>query len=118
MFGVVAAEEARVDNDATHDTWESETNDAPVEAWRAASAALPPIHPLTSIAILALNKHRRTGPQQILLGRKEIIIRDEHRPTHALGCKIYKLSKIHSHKRHKKHKMKSFNRTSLQNQFP
>lgn len=112
MFGVVAAKEARINNDATNNTGQPETNDAPIVTWRASSPALPPVHPLPAVGVLALDEHRRTRPQQILLGRKEIIIREEHRPPDALGCEIDQLSKVHfSHKKaqkelsHKEHKV-------------
>ncbi len=94
MFGIVAAKEARVNDYATNNTRQSETNDAPVKPWCAPAPALPPIHPLPTIGVLALDKYGRGGLEQILLGRKKVIIRHEHRPTNPLRRQIDQFSEV------------------------
>jgi len=96
MFRVVATEKACVDDDATNDAWKTESNDAPVKPRRPASSALPTIHPLATIGVFVRDKNRRTGLQQILLGRKKIIIRHNNRATQSLRRKIDQFSKIHN----------------------
>ena len=96
MFGIVATEEACIDYDAANDAGQAETNDAPIEAGCAAAAALPAIHPLATIGVLALDKYRRTRLEQVLLGREEVVIRHQHRATNALRRQIDQISKLHN----------------------
>src|ERR1700752_46827 len=103
MFRVVATEEACIDEDAANDAGRTEPDDAPVKAGCTPPAAFPAIHPLATIGVLIRNKDRRTRPEQILLGRKKVIIRHEHRPTQPLRRQIDQFSKFHiSHKKAQK----------------
>jgi hypothetical protein len=95
VFRVVATEVAGVDDDAAHDSWEAETNDAPIEARGAASTTLPAVHPLAAIRVLAFDKDGRARLQQVLFGREEVVVGDEHRATQPLRRQIYQFSKIH-----------------------
>src|ERR1044072_9715745 len=95
MFGIVAAKETRINNDAANDTWKSESKDAPVEPWSASAPALPPIHPLPPLGVLCLDKNRRGDLEQMLLRGKKLIIRTQRRPTNALRSQIYQFSEIH-----------------------
>src|ERR1041384_2573978 len=95
MFRVVATEETGIDDDATNNAWQAESNDAPIEAGCSPPAALPAIHPLAPIRVFVRNKDRRTGLKKVLLGRKKIIIRHKHRATEWFRGKIDQFNEVH-----------------------
>src|ERR1051325_8062409 len=59
VFGVVAAKEAGVDYDAMNDPGQSETNNEPIEPGRSPPPCPPPVHPLSAIGELPLDKNGR-----------------------------------------------------------
>src|SRR5215207_8705163 len=95
MFGIVATEEAGIDYDAANDSRQAKTNDAPVEARRATAATFPAVHPLAAIRVLALDEDRCARLEQVLLGRKKVVIGHEHRATQPLRRQIDQFSEIH-----------------------
>ena len=95
MFRVVAAKVARVNYDATNDSGQAQTNDAPVEAGRTSPPALPPIHPLATVGVLAFDEDGRARLQQILLRREEIVVGVEHGPAQTLGGEVNLFGEIH-----------------------
>src|SRR5215212_8345300 len=97
VFRIIATKVAGVDNDTANNSGQAKPDDAPVKTGRATTPALPSIHPLAPIGILALYKNRHTRFEQVLLGRKKIIAGHEHRATKPLRGKIDQFSKVHCH---------------------
>src|SRR5918999_4830610 len=81
MLRVVAAKVTGVDGDAANNPGQAESNDAPVEPGRSSAAAFPTVHPFPAVGILPFDKNGRTGLQQIFLGRKKVVISEQHRST-------------------------------------
>jgi hypothetical protein len=78
MFRIVTAEVAGIYDDSANDSGQAEPDDAPVVAARATSPAFPTIHPFTAIGIFTFAKDGCARFQEILLGREEIVVREQH----------------------------------------
>jgi hypothetical protein len=78
----------RLDVDAARDTRDTESNDAPIVARTAAAAGLPAIHPLAALGVIALAPPRCVGPDQVLLGRKELVVSGNDGSAQALGRQV------------------------------
>ncbi len=86
--GVVAAEEAGVDDHAADDPGDAEADDAPVVARVASPARLPAVHLLSSIRVAIGVEDRRLRLHEVLLRREELVVRDEHHPAEAPGGEV------------------------------
>jgi hypothetical protein len=82
-IGVVAPEEAGVDDDAADDPGHAEADDAPVVTRIAPAARLPAVHLLAPVGVAIGIEDGSPRLQQVLLGREELVVRDQHHPTEA-----------------------------------
>src|SRR5450759_1361252 len=97
LLGIIAGEEARVDDDSPDDPGRSETYDCPIVARRAAPARLPPVHPLPALCVRALAPFGRAGLEQVLLGREKLVVRGDDDAAESLGGEVYEVSKVGRH---------------------
>src|SRR2546421_11994874 len=95
-FGIITFEMTGINNHTTNHTGQSNSDNAPIESGRAATARFPAIHPFAEIGVLALDEHGDGWLQQVLFGREELVIREQHGAAEEFGCKIDQLSKIHN----------------------
>src|ERR1051326_3030631 len=94
MRRIVAAEKARVDDDAAHHAARAEAHDREVVSGRPLAAALPAVHPLATVGVLVLLPHRRVRLEQIFLLREIVVRRVEHGAAEALRREIERVAKI------------------------
>src|SRR6266540_3022287 len=82
---MVSAEMGRIHGDRANRARDAELDYAPVvSALRAAPVArLPPVHPMPSIGVLALDERRWSRGEQVVPGREEFVRRDQRPPTAA-----------------------------------
>ena len=94
--GIVAAEEARVDDHAAHDASYAESQDREVVSGHALAAALPPVHPLPAVRVLVFLPDGRMRLDEIFFLGEEVVVRVEHRAAEALGGEIELVAEIHA----------------------
>src|SRR5258706_15597768 len=95
MLRIIAAEETGIDHQPANYSRQPETDDAPVEAWRAPPARLPAVHPLSQIGVLAFDEDGSGSLKKIFLGRKKIIVGEEHSAAQFFCSEINQFSKVH-----------------------
>ena len=96
---MVSAEVGRIHGDHANRTRDAEPDDAPVVSalGAAAAAGLPPVHPFSSIGVLALDEYRAPRCQEAVPGREELVRRDERPSAHADGGEIDQALVRHVH---------------------
>src|SRR5512132_393 len=95
MLRIIAAEETGVDHDSANYSRQAETDDAPVKSRRASPARFPAVHTLPQIGVLVFDKDRNGCLKKILLGRKEIIVSEQHGAAKLFCSEIDQFSKVH-----------------------
>jgi hypothetical protein len=93
-LGIVAGEEARVDDHAAHDAREAEPDHGPVVSRRAAAARLPAVHPLPALGVDPLAPLGRTGLHERFLGREELVVRGDHGAAEALAGEVGQVGEV------------------------
>src|SRR6202050_1465989 len=77
---IISLEKTGVHHDATNQTRQSETNNAPIVSRGAAPPRFPSVHPLPARRVFSFDEDRLCFPQQVLLRREEFIV-SQNRPA-------------------------------------
>ena len=89
---MIAKEMVRIDVDLLDDSAQSQLDDTPIMAGRAAAARLPSVHPFTVVGIFIWNENSATRFQEILLLREELVVRENRIAADLCRCQIDKTS--------------------------
>src|SRR5271165_585846 len=93
-FRIIAGEKAGVHRNAVDHARQAEPHDAPIMPGSASPPRFPAVHPFSTGGVFSLDKDRLRFPQQIFLGRKEIVVGGEHAPAETFGGEVGELCKI------------------------
>src|SRR5438034_4371018 len=97
MFRVVSFEVTGINHHSAYDSRQAQPDDAPIESRTSPASSFPTVHPLAEIGIFSLDEDGRPLLQEILFGRKELIICSQDRATQTLCGKIDQVSKVHQY---------------------
>src|SRR6266702_961793 len=95
VLGIVAAEEAGVDDDAADDAGNAKANRGVIVSGSALAAALPAVHPLAAVGVLRLAPDRLGLFDEVLFFGEEVVGGVEHRAAEALRGEVGKLAEVH-----------------------
>src|SRR6266849_2705308 len=93
-LGIVAGEKTGVHDDAANHARKAQADNAPIMPGSAATACFPAVHPFSTSGVLSFDKNRIGLLEQILFGRKKIVVGVEHTATQANGSEIGELREI------------------------
>ena len=97
---IIAGEKRGMNVDPAGNAACAQPDDAPVVRVRAevaAPARLPAIHPLAALGVFALAPDRSRRLDQVLLRRKELVVRGDDRPAEAFRGKVDQVEKWRAH---------------------
>src|ERR1700683_5417368 len=91
---IIFLEKTGVYHDATNQTRQRETNNAPIVSGGAPPPRFPSVHPLPARRVFSFDEDRLCFPQQVLLRREEVIVCQNRLAAQPLRRQVGKLREI------------------------